>query len=140
MLKTGCKQCCGTGTAGGTVTFCLSGTGTGLHYGSGSGSGFGPGAGFGSKSNIKWNKKVKNQNLEANFLGNNAAASNIEKAGFCTIFLKLPSIVRIRNCKFSEVGTGTAVNHYGSTTLAVRETNGQSRTLVQTAVRFTFER
>ncbi len=41
--------------------------------------------GFGSGSNIKCNKKVKNQKGEANFLENNAA-SDIEKARFCTIF------------------------------------------------------
>jgi hypothetical protein len=65
-----------TGTAG-TVTFCLSGTVTGMHYGYRTG--------FGSGSNIKCNKKVKNQKGEANFLENNAA-SDIEKARFCTIF------------------------------------------------------
>jgi hypothetical protein len=56
------KQCCGTGTgtAGGILTFCLSGTesGTGMHYGSNSGTGNGNGSGY----KTKCNKKVKYQN------------------------------------------------------------------------------
>ncbi len=60
-------QCCEseTGTSG-TEIFCLSGTRTGMYYGS-----------------IKWNKKVKNETSWNN------AASDVEKARFCTILMLL---------------------------------------------------
>jgi hypothetical protein len=94
----------------GTVTFCP--IGTEIHYGSGTG--------IGSGLNIKWNK---NSIKENNFLENNAA-SDIEKARFCAKFLLLVNWINIvwirnRNQNFSKVGTetGTATNHYSSTTL-----------------------
>jgi hypothetical protein len=57
---------------------CISGTGTG----------FGPG------SNIKSNTTAKNQKLVANFLGNNNAASSVEKARSCTNFAVLKNCVK----------------------------------------------
>ncbi len=79
-------QCSGTGTTR-TATFCLSGTGIVMH--SGSGTGFGPGY------NIKCAviQKSKDQKLEGDFLGNNAASS-IEKARFCTNFLLLKNCAK----------------------------------------------
>jgi hypothetical protein len=71
-------------------------------------------------SNIKWNfLKVKKSKMKSDFLGNNAA-SDIEKVPKILLFLKtVPKIVWIQNGNrnFSKVGTGTAVNHKGSTTL-----------------------
>jgi hypothetical protein len=58
-----------------------------MHSGSRYGSGYGPG------SNMKCNRKVKSQKLEANFLGKNAAYSS-EKARFCTIFLVLKNCAK----------------------------------------------
>jgi hypothetical protein len=61
--------------------------------------------------------------MRTNFLGNNAD-SDIEKARFCTNFLLLDNYakyfwnrIRNQNQNLSKVGTGTATNHYGSTTL-----------------------
>ncbi len=71
------------------------------------------------------NESPKIKNLEANFLGNNAAFS-IEKARLCNKFFFVENCTGAgtgigagnRNQNFSKVGTGTAINHYGSTTTA----------------------
>jgi hypothetical protein len=67
------KKRCGAGTAR-TVTFCLCGSGSGIS----SRTGFGSGS----------NKKVNKSKMRGNFSGNHAA-SDIEKARFCTHFLLL---------------------------------------------------
>jgi hypothetical protein len=92
--------------------YSASGSGTGMPSGSGSGTGSG--------SNIKLNTKVKkNQKWEANFPGN-SAASNIEKARFCAIFVVEKLYLLNTILSGSEPRTGTPdFSKYGSTTLNV---------------------
>jgi hypothetical protein len=93
-----------------------------MHYGSGSGSEFGSG------SDIKCNK-VNNKKREANVLINNTA-SDIEKAENCSIIVRNWNFYQ----HFTKVGTGTATNHYGSTTLSAK------LVLMTKSVKFTAEK
>jgi hypothetical protein len=85
-----------------------------MHYGSGFGSGFGSG------SNIKCNEKVSKNLKMRGQLYEKKAASDIEKARFCAIFMFLENCAKYcldPEPNFFKVGTGTATTYYGSTTL-----------------------
>jgi hypothetical protein len=91
-----------------------------MRYGSGSGSGFG--SRFGSGYNIKLNKKVKKIKDERQTFWEIMLLLTLESQDFVQIFLCWKTVlnfvwIRNRNQKFSKFGTGTATNHYGSTTL-----------------------
>ncbi len=63
-------------------------------------------------------KRSTNQKWQANLLGSNAA-SDMKRQDFVHFFCYW----KTENQNFSIVGTGTAVNHYGSTTLLIGQYN-----------------
>jgi hypothetical protein len=71
----------------------------------------------GSESNIKWNTK-SNMNTERPTLWETMLLLTLKRPCFVQIFwLFINCAAWIWNENFSKVGTGTAVNHYGFTTL-----------------------
>jgi hypothetical protein len=95
-LVTTFKQCCGAGTW--------------MHYGSGSG--------FGSWANVKCNKTVKKLKMRDQVLRICCFLTSGKGKILCNSFVfgKL-SGSGTRTKPFSKSGTGTATNHYGSTTI-----------------------
>jgi hypothetical protein len=85
-----------------------------MHYGSGTG--------FGSGYNIKWNKKVKRIKNERTTFREIKLILTLTRQDFVQLFCFWKTVldivwIRNRNQNISKVGTGTATNHYGSTTL-----------------------
>ncbi len=116
---------CGAGTAG-TVTFCLIGTGTGMHYGVPVPNPY-PFPKLDLNPDLTQNvKKVKKSKMIGPFSGKkNKLLLTLKRFSAILSFLENsaehcldpepePDRSRNQNQNFSELGTGTAIKHFGS--------------------------